>query len=144
MGPSSIFFRFALLTRQHGLVPLAAPPKPIPVTIIPLSPLSRHSIPYGIRLQTLSSDSQGSRYSRSDTETSPPHTEAHCPCHQQRRAADTEQDRGASRSSVLDAAFTAFMGIGIGEPSYSSRIPCFVPSLFYCSDDFKSLAVCPI
>jgi hypothetical protein len=118
MGPSSVstIFRLALLTRQCGLVPLAAPPKPVPITILPLSPLSRHSFSNGIRLQ----NSQESRYSGSDAQTGRSHTKAHCLCHQQRRVADTEQDRGASRSSLLDAALTAFMGIGIGESSFQA------------------------
>jgi hypothetical protein len=141
MGPSpvSIVFRFSHLSRQRGPAPLTALRGHIPATPLPLSSLPRQPFSHGTCLQNSSSDSQGSRYSGNGTQSCLPRTEARCLCREQRRVirVDTTQDPGTSRSPLLDATLTAFMGIGIGKPSFLSSVPCFVSSLFYCSDGFK-------
>jgi hypothetical protein len=113
--PAVLFPRF--LARRHSLAPFVVTlRKRTLVTHSSWGPLSERTFSHDAPLQNSHFGPEMSRRSENAAQSCPCETEARSLCRQQWRVFSTGQDLGAGRSPYLDAALTAFMGIGIGEP----------------------------
>lgn len=102
---------------RHGVAQLTVIlRKPTPITDPSLGSSSRRMFSHDALLQNSFSTLEASRHSESAARTCQRGAEARCPCRLPQRVDNV--GRGAGRSPFLDAALTAFMGIGIGKPQF--------------------------
>jgi len=117
--PTVLSPRFLAL--RHSLAPFFVTlRKRTPVTHSSWGPLSKRTFSRDAPLQNSHIGPEMSRQSgkKKVARNCPCESEAHCLCRQQWRIFSMGQDLGAGRSSNMDAALTAFMGIGFGESQY--------------------------
>jgi hypothetical protein len=101
--------------------------RPNPVMYSSWVPSSKWMSLRSTLLQKPLSGPEASRHSESAAQTCQDDKgHSSCPCYRQHKFVNVEYDQGMSRSPFLDAALTAIMGIGIGEPHLGTALCCFL------------------
>jgi hypothetical protein len=114
MRPGATIFASHFSNRRHSLEPLTVTlRKPTAFTYSPCGSVSERMFSHR---RNSSSGHEASRHTEGTAKPCLRENEARCLCHQQWKVTNMSQDQGAGRSPFTDAALTAFMGIGIGEP----------------------------